>query len=256
MNNSIKGPPNTQLWTFVDLYNDYGLPENKAPNEYTHNANFSNTECLFDVNERLLKPIGERSIMVPNTFAVHLLDKKWKKTAANVFETTDPNNAYNLHRHPGYAERRPRDGKISYMHKCTGSPPILLPNAGSITLDTLSQTGQGYGFNYAGTKDHTVECMPVVKQSVNLNHSNNAITKYRENYIENFLSENLDTQTPLRVDEKGNISTYISAGDRNPGGSAWVEVGAPVYMDTLATADVERKILQRKHRTPHVQSHQ
>lgn len=140
-------PADARLWTFIDIFNDYGIPIQQSDlSKFTHSNNFLNEDFGINNDPELyqLPTLTEREFFVePGVLTAVQANRTFKQGTGNTMESPDPHAFYEMKRHPGYKEFRLSEANFGLSYK-VNAPIIRLDHPPNGTLDChvrQSQTG-------------------------------------------------------------------------------------------------------------------
>lgn len=206
-------PANARMFTFVDVYNDYGIPATHI-DQYSHSAGFIEEDMVQASQGRYALPqLKPRNFELPVAAALQLMGEPgWSYDATGRQAThTDPNMMYDLKRHDGYNEFRLETASmgLTYIPKM---PAVRFPMPPVTSLDWTDRIRDTdtSGFMPEMTNDHDQtyvvhqwECFWNFPMQ-NIPHDSSAMEDATAVYYtaaQPYYAKNLTTTDPMTTDE-------------------------------------------------------
>lgn len=128
-------PADARMWVFVDINNDYGIPQSYSNESSSHNTFFTHEDILDpDGGDYNLPMLGRRSFLLDPTVAMTIKSDRAWELGITEWLSDDANALYDMKRHPGYHEFILSKAKMGLSYK-PNSPIVRLPHMPQTSLD-------------------------------------------------------------------------------------------------------------------------
>nr|QKE54994.1 MAG: hypothetical protein [Parvoviridae sp.] len=143
-------PADARMWSFVDIHNDYGIPQAYTVQKMTHNNYFQDEDINDeDVAKYALPQLGPRQFILDPQVANAIATGRGWAQANNQLVHNDPHALYDMKRHPGYKEFILSEASFGASFK-PNAPIVRFPHPGITTID-MGTRQSGYGYVREGT---------------------------------------------------------------------------------------------------------
>lgn len=245
-------PADARMWTFTDIYNDYGIPEAHAAAACTHSNAFTTEDIIDTAYASYALPIcPPRHIPLTPPYAQGILaERNWQDDGTSYW-TNDVNAIYDFKRHPGYHEMILSEASFGLSYK-PNSPAVRFPHSEIQSLDGHTRVNNGYQVTdtnaIAVTPWSNYQKQQMLQDQLDLNNSQNAGQRYAaaqktsevEYYIANqsaLFNDMRDNETASASYSAG-IDQFTDKTVRPPGNAAIIGQAPLAKLRTKGREDV------------------
>lgn len=137
-------PADARLWTFTDIYNDYGIPEAHKTADCTHSVGFTSEDIIDTAYDSYALPICKaRHIPLTPPYAQAILNERGWEEDTDSYYHKDDNAIYDFKRHPGYHEFILSEASFGLSYK-PASPIIRFPHPEMQSIDGHTRVNNNY----------------------------------------------------------------------------------------------------------------